>query len=161
MRRRTQNVLVERANHKVAEYYLWFKVFHIFSFIAWMAGILYLPRLYVYHAGAAIGSVQSKTFKVMERRLLYGIMNPSMLATFVFGGLMLFTPGYVDWSSGWIWVKLLMISVILMVHVLYFRWRFDFDRDRNIRSAKFYKIWNEVPVIPLLIILIMAVVKPF
>ena len=143
------------------EYYLWFKVFHIFGFIAWMAGILYLPRLYVYHVDADIGSTQSETFKVMERRLLYGIMNPAMIVTFVFGSLMLFTPGYIDWSFGWIWVKLSMIAVLLVVHALYFRWRLDFDGDRNTRSARFYKIWNEIPVLPLLVILIMVVIKPF
>ena len=126
-----------------------------------MAGILYLPRLYVYHVDADIGSTQSETFKVMERRLLYGIMNPAMIVTFVFGGLMLFTPGYIDWSFGWIWIKLSMIAVLLVVHVLYFRWRLDFDSDRNVRSARFYKIWNEVPVLPLLVILIMVVIKPF
>ncbi len=126
-----------------------------------MAGILYLPRLYVYHVDADIGSTQSETFKVMERRLLYGIMNPAMIVTFVFGSLMLFTPGYIDWSFGWIWVKLSMIAALLVVHALYFRWRLDFDGDRNTRSARFYKIWNEIPVLPLLIILIMVVIKPF
>ena len=126
-----------------------------------MAGILYLPRLYVYHVDAAVGSTQSETFKVMERRLLYGIMNPSMIVTFLFGTLMLLAPGYIDWSLGWVWVKLSMIAVLLVVHVLYFCWRLDFDSDRNARSARFYKIWNEVPVLPLLVILIMAVIKPF
>lgn len=152
---------VERARRKVIDYYLWFKVLHAFGFIAWMSGIFYLPRLYVYHADAAIGSIQSETFKVMERRLLYGIMNPSMIATLVFGGLMLVTAGYIDWSAGWIWIKLSMIVLILLVHVLCFRWCLDFAIDRNTRSAKFYKIWNEAPVVPLLVILIMAIVKPF
>ncbi|MEL0021870.1 MAG: CopD family protein, partial [Rickettsiales bacterium] len=90
----------------MADYYLWFKALHIFSFIAWMAGMLYLPRLFVYHADAEPGSVQSETFKVMERRLLRAITNPAMIATFLFGGLMLGTLGIVDWSMGWIWVKL-------------------------------------------------------
>ena len=154
-------VLVEIKLPKMAEYYLWFKALHLLSVIAWMAGMLYLPRLYVYHADAEIGSVQSETFKVMERRLMRAIVNPSMITAFLFGGLMLLTPGFVDWSMGWIWVKLAMIAFMVMIHVLFARWRRDFEADCNIRSAKFYRIWNEAPTIPLVVIVIMAVVKPF
>lgn len=145
----------------MAEYYLWFKALHIISVIAWMAGMLYLPRLYVYHADAEIGSVQSETFKIMERRLLRAIVNPSMIAAFIFGGLMLFTPGFIDWSMGWIWVKLAMIAVMVTIHGLFARWRRDFEADRNVRPAKFYRMWNEAPTIPLIVIVIMVVVKPF
>ena len=145
----------------MAEYYLWFKALHIISVIAWMAGMLYLPRLYVYHADAETGSVQSETFKIMERRLLRAIMNPSMIFVFVFGGLMLATPGGVDWSMGWIWAKLAMLAVMVMIHGLLARWRRDFEADRNFRPAKFYRMWNEAPTVPLIVIVIMAVVKPF
>ena len=145
----------------MAEYYLWFKALHTISVIAWMAGMLYLPRLYVYHADADTGSIQSETFKIMERRLLRAIMNPSMIATFVFGGLMLATAGFVDWSMGWIWVKFAMIAIMVMIHGLLARWRREFEADRNLRSAKFYRMWNEAPTVPLIVIVIMVVVRPF
>ena len=145
----------------MVEYYQWFKALHIISVIAWMAGMLYLPRLYVYHADAEPGSDKSETFKIMERRLLRAITNPAMVASFLFGGLMLATPGAIDWSMGWVWVKLAMIGVMAAVHGLLARWRRDFEADRNTRPAKFYRMWNEAPTIPLIVIVIMAVVEPF
>ncbi|MBH68033.1 MAG: TIGR00701 family protein [Rhodospirillaceae bacterium] len=145
----------------MAEYYLWFKALHMFAVIAWMAGIFYLPRLYVYHADAEPGSDKSETFKIMERRLLRAIVNPSMILTFVFGALMVSASDMVDWQQGWPWVKLVMILLLLFIHFLFARWRRDFAADRNIRSAKFYRWWNEAPTIPLIVIIIMAVVKPF
>ena len=145
----------------MADYYLWFKALHILSVIAWMAGMLYLPRLFVYHADAEIGSVLSETFIIMERRLLRAIVNPAMIMSFIFGGLMLFTPGIVDWSMGWVWVKLAMIVAMATIHGLFARWRRDFEADRNTRPARFYRIWNEAPTIPLIVIVIMAVAKPF
>ncbi len=145
----------------MADYYLWFKALHIISAIAWMAGMLYLPRLYVYHSDAEVGSVQSETFKIMERRLLRAIVNPSMVMTLIFGGLMLATHGIVDWSMGWIWVKLSMVVAMVTIHGLFTQWRRDFEADRNTRSAKFYRMWNEAPTIPLILIVIMAVVRPF
>lgn len=145
----------------MAEYYQWFKALHIISVVAWMAGMLYLPRLYVYHADAEPGSDTSETFKIMERRLLRAITNPAMVASFIFGGLMLSTPGMIDWDRGWIWVKIAMIVVLAAIHGLYARWRRDFEADRNTRPAKFYRMWNEAPTIPLIVIVIMAVVEPF
>jgi putative membrane protein len=145
----------------MAEYYQWFKALHIISVIAWMAGMLYLPRLYVYHADAEPGSDKSETFKIMERRLLRAITNPAMVASFLFGGLMLATPGAIDWSMGWIWVKLAMIGLMAAIHGLLARWRRDFESDRNTRPARFYRMWNEAPTIPLIVIVMMAVVKPF
>ena len=145
----------------MAEYYQWFKALHIISVIAWMAGMLYLPRLYVYHADAEPGSDKSETFKTMERRLLRAITNPAMVASFLFGGLMLATPGAVDWSMGWIWVKLAMIGLMAAIHGLLARWRRDFESDRNTRPARFYRMWNEAPTIPLIVIVMMAVVEPF
>ena len=97
----------------------------------------------------------------MERRLLRAIVNPSMISAFIFGGLMLATPGMIDWSMGWIWVKLAMIVAMVTIHGLFARWRRDFEADRNVRPAKFYRMWNEAPTIPLIVIVIMAVVKPF
>jgi putative membrane protein len=144
----------------MTEAYLWIKALHIISIIAWMAGMLYLPRLYVYHCGAEPGSKQSETFKVMERRLLRGIVNPAMVAVFVFGGLLLSTPGLIDWSQWWIWAKLGLVVVMTWVHGLFARWRRDFAADRNTRPATFYRVWNEVPTVLLIAIVILAVVKP-
>ena len=141
--------------------YEWFKALHVISVIAWMAGMLYLPRLYVYHADAEVGSDKSETFKIMERRLLRAITNPAMIASFIFGGLMLATPGAIDWSMGWIWVKIAMIVAMSGIHGLLARWRRDFEADRNVRPAKFYRMWNEAPTIPLIVIVIMVIVKPF
>ncbi len=145
----------------MGDYYEWFKALHVISVIAWMAGMLYLPRLYVYHADAEIGSDKSETFKIMERRLLRAITNPAMIASFIFGGLMLATPGAIDWSMGWIWVKIAMIVAMSGIHGLLARWRRDFEADRNVRPAKFYRMWNEAPTIPLIVIVIMVIVKPF
>jgi putative membrane protein len=145
----------------VSDYYEWFKALHVISVMAWMAGMLYLPRLYVYHADAEPGSDKSETFKIMERRLLRAITNPAMVSSFLFGGLMLATPDAIDWSMGWIWVKLAMVVAMLAIHGLLASWRRDFEADRNIRPAKFYRMWNEAPTIPLIVIVIMAIVKPF
>jgi putative membrane protein len=145
----------------VSDYYEWFKALHVISVMAWIAGMLYLPRLYVYHADAEPGSDKSETFKIMERRLLRAITNPAMVSSFLFGGLMLATPDAIDWSMGWIWVKLAMIVAMLAIHGLLARWRRDFEADRNIRPAKFYRMWNEAPTIPLIVIVIMVIVKPF
>ncbi|PPR11029.1 MAG: hypothetical protein CFH41_01129 [Alphaproteobacteria bacterium MarineAlpha11_Bin1] len=145
----------------MGDYYLWFKSLHILCVIAWMAGLLYLPRLFVYHAEAKIGSVQSETFKVMERRLLRAITTPAMIGSLVFGGLMVSTPGIIDWSMGWIWVKLTMVVMMVALHGLFSLWRQDFEADRNTRPPRFYRIWNEAPTIPLIVIIVMTVIKPF
>jgi putative membrane protein len=145
----------------LASLYPWIKAFHILAVIAWMAGMLYLPRLYVYHADAPVGSEQSEIFKVMERRLLRAIINPAMFATFVFGGLLLSVPGLVDWSAGWIWAKLALVLAMGWVHSLFSRWRREFEADRNARPARFYRIWNEVPTAILIVIVLLVVVKPF
>lgn len=142
--------------------YLWIKALHIISVIAWMAGMLYLPRLFVYHADAEPRGVQSETFKVMERRLMRAIINPAMIATFVFGIALLATPGLVDWSAGWIWIKLAFVILGLGgFHGMLSRWRKDFEADRNTRPAKFYRAINEIPTLAMIVIVIMAVVKPF
>jgi putative membrane protein len=141
--------------------YFYVKALHVISVIFWMAGMAYLPRLFVYHAEAEPGSDKSETFKIMERRLLRGIINPAMIATFVFGGLLLFTPGIVDWHQGWIHAKLFLILVMSAVHGFFARWRKDFAADRNRHSARFYRIVNEVPPVLVVFIVILVIVKPF
>ncbi len=145
----------------LSEYYSWIKAFHIISVISWMAGMLYLPRLFVYHTEADPGSQQSETFKIMERKLLRGIINPSMILAFIFGGCLLVTPGIVDWTSVWIWVKLAMIVVLTGIHGQLSRYRKDFDKDQNRKSQTFYRVINEVPAVLMIIIVIMVAVKPF
>lgn len=138
---------------------IWVKALHVISVIAWLAGLLYLPRLFVYHAQAEPGSTQSETFKVMERRLLRGIMNPALIATWGFG-LALFIH-YQYWTAGWMHVKWLGIVVLTVMHHLCALWRKDFEHDRNRRSPRFYKIANEIPTLAMILIVIMVMVKPF
>jgi protoporphyrinogen IX oxidase len=144
--------------------YDWIKAFHIIAVIAWMAGMLYLPRLFVYHCAAEKGSVQSETFKVMERRLLRGIINPAMVATWVFG-LWLAWLGpdsrYGWFDFGWLQAKLVLVLALSAVHGLLARWRKDFAGDRNRHSQGFYRIINEVPTILMIGIVLLAVLKPF
>ena len=141
--------------------YPWTKALHLISVIAWLAGMFYLPRLYAYHAEAEPGSKQSETFKVMERRLLRAIVNPAMIATFAFGVALLATPGVVDWSRGWIWVKLACVLALAALHGAFSRWRKDFAANRNRRPARYYKLANEIPTLLTVVIVIMVIVKPF
>lgn len=141
--------------------YPWIKAGHLLGVVAWMAGLLYLPRLFVYHAAARAGSDASEIFKVMERRLLRGIMNPAMAATYLFGILLLLTPGVVDWSMGWIYTKLAGVAALTVIHHLLARWRKAFAADANRHGARFYRIVNEAPTLLLIGIVVMVVVKPF
>jgi len=138
----------------------WVKALHVISVIAWMAGMLYLPRLYVYHAEAQKGSIQSETFKIMERRLLRGIINPAMVATWGFGLWMVFSD-MVDWSSIWPWVKAVMVILLSAYHGYLSRWRRAFAEDRNTHPAKFYRAVNEIPTVLMIVIVLMVVAKPF
>lgn len=141
-------------------YYVWIKALHIVSVIFWMAGMAYLPRLFVYHAEAERGSDKSETFKIMERRLLRGIVNPAMIATFTFGILMLvLNPGLL--SDGWMHVKLALIVAMMALHGFFSRWRKDFEHDENTRDARFYRIVNEAPPLLVIFIVLLAVAKPF
>jgi putative membrane protein len=139
--------------------YEWLKAFHVLAVISWMAGMLYLPRLMVYHVDAAPGSVQSETFKVMERRLLRGIMNPAMIVTWVLGL-------YLAWAAfgfkgGWLHGKILLVVLLSGVHgYLVGRVR-DFANDRNTKSGRFYRVINEVPAVLMVGIVILVIVKPF
>jgi putative membrane protein len=130
---------------------------HICAFTAWMAGLFYLPRLYVYHCQVAPGSVESARFKVMERRLLKQIMNPAMILTWVVGILLVLTPGAVDWGAAWWWTKL--VSVVLMsgFHGACSKWRKNFLNDANVKPERFYRIANEVPTV-LFLVIVFAVV---
>jgi putative membrane protein len=139
--------------------YLWLKAAHIIAVIAWMAGMLYLPRLFVYHASAEPGSVQSETFKVMERRLLRIIINPAMIATWVLGMWLAFETG--AFRSGWLQAKFALVIVMSAVHGFFSRWAREFADDENQHSEKFYRIINEVPTVLMILIVILVVVKPF
>ena len=145
----------------MAGLYPWLKALHILSVIAWMAGLLYLPRLFVYHAGAEPSSPTSETFKVMERRLLHGIMTPAMIGTYLFGIALAATPGIVNWAAGWFYAKLAAVGLLTYIHYCLSRWRRDFAADRNRRSARFYRFINEVPTLLLILIVVMVVVRPF
>jgi putative membrane protein len=139
--------------------YEWAKALHVIAVISWMAGMLYLPRLFVYHCEADVGSKQSETFKVMERRLLKAIINPAMALTWILG-LYLAWAGH--WfTSGWFHAKLLLVILMSGAHG-YFTGRVrDFALDRNTRSQKFYRILNEVPTVLMILIVILVIVKPF
>jgi putative membrane protein len=141
-------------------WYDWLKAAHVISVIAWMAGMMYLPRLFVYHAGAGVGSEKSETFKIMERRLYRGITTPAMVATWVFGVAMA-VHGLIDWSTAWPWVKAASVLVLSGIHGFYGRLLKDFANDANQRPAKFYRLINEVPFVLAIVIVIMVIVKPF
>ena len=141
--------------------YPWIKAFHVIGLIAWMAGMFYLPRLFVYHCDVAVGSQESERFKIMERRLLKQIINPAMLATLFFGILLVLTPGVVLWNQGWWYVKLVSVLLLFGFHGASSKWRKNFLNDRNTKPQRFYRIANEVPTVLMMIIVIMVIVKPF
>jgi putative membrane protein len=138
---------------------LWLKAFHVIAVIAWMAGMLYLPRLFVYHCEAEAGSKQSETFKVMERRLLRAIINPAMIATWVLGLWLAYDQAL--FKAGWLHGKLALVLALTALHGLFSRWVRDFAADRNAHSQKFYRIINEVPAVLMIGIVILVIVKPF
>jgi putative membrane protein len=139
--------------------YRWLLALHIIAVISWMAGLLYLPRLFVYHAAATPGSEQSDTFKTMEQRLLRYIMTPAMAATWIFGiGLVLLGHWY---TAGWFEVKFVLVLVMTVLHGLMNAWANDFRYDRNTKTQKFFRIANEIPTVLMIVIVILAAVKPF
>lgn len=142
-----------------AEAYLWIKALHVIAIIAWMAGMLYLPRLFVYHCDAPKGSIQSETFKIMERRLLKAIINPAMIASWVFGLILIWQGGWI--ASGWLHAKVALVLALSGVHGFYARLVKDFAADKNTRPAKYYRILNEVPTLLMIGIVILVIVKPF
>jgi protoporphyrinogen IX oxidase len=145
----------------LSEAYSWIKSLHVMSMVAWMAGLLYLPRLYVYHSMAPVGSDRSETFKIMERRLQRGIMTPAMIATWVFGLVLAATPGVVDWRMGWIWAKFVFVIGLTVFHIVLGRWREAFATDCNRHPTRLFRIVNELPTVALIAIVVLVVVKPF
>jgi putative membrane protein len=139
--------------------YLWLKAFHVVAVIAWMAGMLYLPRLFVYHCEVPVGSAQSETFKVMERRLLKAIINPAMIVTWVLGLYLAWDGGW--FRSGWLHGKLALVLVLSGIHGIYVRRLKEFAADRNTRPARYYRILNEVPTVLMIGIVVLVIVKPF
>jgi len=145
----------------LAAAYPWLKALHIIAVIAWMAGLLYLPRLFVYHAGVPMGSDQAATFEVMERRLLRAIMVPALVMTYGFGLLLLATPGAVDWRQRWIWAKLALVLLLTAFHFVLAVWWRGFAAGRVPHSARFFRAVNEVPTLAMIAIVVFVVVKPF
>jgi protoporphyrinogen IX oxidase len=143
----------------VSNWYSWLLALHIVAVIAWMAGMLYLPRLYVYHATAKAGSELSETFKVMERRLLRAIINPAMIAAWA-AGLLLAWQGH-HWGEGWFHAKLALLLAMQLVHAAYARWRRQFAADANRHGDRFYRVANELATLLMVLIVLLAVVKPF
>jgi putative membrane protein len=139
--------------------YEWLKALHIIAVIAWMAGMLYLPRLFVYHCEADPGSRQSETFKLMERRLLKAIINPAMIVTWVLGLWLAWSGGW--FAAPWFHAKLVLALAMSGVHGMFVRYVRDFAVDRNRHSQKFYRTINEIPTILMILIVILVVVKPF
>ncbi len=139
--------------------YEWIKALHVVAIISWMAGLLYLPRLFVYHVAATPGSEQSETFKVMERRLYRAIMTPAMVVSWLAGLYLIWAGGWI--LSGWMHGKLALVLGLSATHGMMGRWRRDFAEDRNARSSKFFRVWNEVPTLLMVVIVILVVVKPF
>ncbi len=141
--------------------YPWIKALHIAAVVFWMAGMLYLPRLYIYHLETEPGAPDSERSKVMERRLLRVIVNPAMIAAFLFGGLLLWVSPNMDWSSGWIWTKLAGIAALSWLHHLFARWRKALANDVRTLSARHCRLANEAPALLTLAIVLLVVVKPF
>jgi len=140
---------------------LWLKALHLIFMVTWFAGLFYLPRLFVYHA-MSDDTISNERFKVMERKLFYGIMTPGMIITFIFGIWMLTDYAWVLYSTtGWLHAKLTLLAICLIYHGYCWKWLLDFKHDRNQRSHVFYRWMNEVPVLFLVGIIILAVVKPF
>ncbi len=143
----------------LGDYYLWVKALHVIAAIATMAGMLYLPRLFIYHCDAEAGSKQSETFKVMERRLLRAIINPAMTVAMILG--LMLAADLDAWSEGWMQAKLALFLALGAVHGYFSRWRRDFAADENRHTAKFYRYMNEIPTVLMIGIVILVIVKPF
>ena len=139
--------------------YITLKALHIIAVIAWMAGLLYLPRLFVYHAAATQGSAQSETFKVMERRLYKFIMMPAMIVAWVLGIVLAFEGQW--FASGWFIAKFILVIALTIVHGLLGHWTTEFGYDRNRHPQKFFRIVNEIPTVLMIVIVVLATVKPF
>lgn len=145
----------------LAPFYAWTKALHLISVIAWMAGLFYLPRLFIYHFQVPVGDARSELFKVMERRLLKAIMNPAMIATWVFGLALILTPGVVDWTAGWWHLKLTGVLLMTGFHGMLGAARKCFEADGRPRTERAWRYWNEAPTLLMIVIVVMVIVKPF
>ncbi|MHB2168317.1 protoporphyrinogen oxidase HemJ [Alsobacter sp. R-9] len=139
--------------------YEWIKALHVVAIISWMAALLYLPRLFVYHCEAPVGSPQSETFKVMERRLYKAIMTPAMIVAWLAGLYLVWAGGWL--SSGWMHGKFALVIALSAVHGMMGGWRRAFAEDRNTRPQRFFRVWNEAPTLLMIGIVILVIVKPF
>jgi putative membrane protein len=143
----------------MADLYLWIKALHILAVIAFMAGMLYLPRLFVYHAASKPGSEQSETFKAMERRLLKAIINPAIILVWLTGPWLAYQSGY--YQSPWLWAKFVLVLILSGLHGYFARTVKTFAAGKNVRSARFYRFLNEVPTLLLIGVVLLVVIKPF
>ena len=139
--------------------YVWLKAFHIIAVIAWMAGMLYLPRLFVYHCETSPGSAEYDRFVLMERKLMRIIINPSMIAVWILGLSLAFTLNV--WSEPWFMAKMTFVIALSAMHGMFSRWRRAFERGQNVKSQRFFRLVNEVPAVLMMLIVILVVVKPF
>ncbi|MCV6825613.1 MULTISPECIES: protoporphyrinogen oxidase HemJ [Halocynthiibacter] len=143
-------------------FYLWIKCLHVISVFAWMAGMFYLPRLFVYHVESVEkGSETDKLFQLMERRLIKVIINPAMNAAWLFGILLVLTPGVIDWSAVWPYTKFASVLALSGVHGMLSRYRKAFERGENEKSGRYYRMLNEVPTVLLVIIVVSIIARPF
>jgi protoporphyrinogen IX oxidase len=145
----------------LAAAYPWLKALHIVAVVAWMAGLLYLPRLYVYHADVPARSNRAAMLATMERRLLRGIMLPAAIMTYGFGLALAATPGIVDWQRGWIWAKLALVGLLTLFHLVLARWRRDFAAGESPHPSRFFRAINEIPTVILIAVVLLVVLKPF
>ena len=139
--------------------FLWIKVLHVLAIISWMAGLLYLPRLFVYHAQTSPGSSQSETFKIMERRLYKAIMTPAMIVAWASGALLIWLGGFI--SDGWLHAKLGLVLILTASHIHMNQLRQTFDEDKNKKSDRYFRVLNEIPTLLMIGIVIFVIVKPF
>ncbi len=142
------------------DYFMWYKAIHVISVISWMAAMFYMPRLFIYHIKADIGSEMDKTFQVMEHKLQKIIMTPAMITTYIFGIIIAYIYGFVALGV-WFHIKMFAVLVLTAMHGMFSKWRKDFAAGRNKHSEKFYRIINEIPVIFMVIAVVMVIVKPF
>jgi putative membrane protein len=138
--------------------YLWIKTLHVIAIISWMAGLLYLPRLFVYHCGADKGSVQSETFKVMERRLLKAIMTPAMIVAWLSGLWMAAEADF--FRVSWFHFKLTLVLLMTVAHFLFWQWQLNFEKDINNKTSRYFRVWNEIPTLLMIFIVGLVVIKP-
>jgi len=153
---------MEAVGEFLSAVYLWTKALHVISVIAWMAGLFYLPRLFVYHAERAPGPGElNDTFKEMERKLLKMIINPASIAVWIFGIMLALTPGVLDWSDIWVYAKGVLVVAMTWYYHLLVRWQAAFAADRNHRSGRYFRIANEVPTVLMVGIVVLVILRPF